>query len=148
MVDKIGKPKLFQVIQVFCYSICHGRCRPGCYRRFITRSIHVYVINNISALRVIILAAMVGVWIHKSSSIHKGMVNAGSYADLIGKDFETVEAHFEAAGFNNIELIDIGDSGITFWKNGKVDSVSVGGDMSFDSMDWFDPNTKVIISYH
>ena len=77
-----------------------------------------------------------------------GKVNAGFYRDLIGEDYKSVEAHFESAGFTNIELIDLDDSGVAFWKEGKVETISVGGKTSFDSMDWFDPNTKVVISYH
>lgn len=78
----------------------------------------------------------------------KGKINAGYYGDLVGKDYQTVEAHFEAAGFTNIELVDLDDSGLAFWTEGKVDTISVGGDTSFDSIDWFYPDTKVVISYH
>ena len=39
---------------------------------------------------------------------------------------------------------------VNIWliKDGKVKNISVGGDTSFDSGDWFDPNTTVVISYH
>ena len=67
---------------------------------------------------------------------------------MVGEDYKTVEAHFRAAGFTNIELIDLDDAGIAFWNEGKVETISVGGDTSFDSLDFFDPNTKVVISYH
>lgn len=77
-----------------------------------------------------------------------GKINAGYYRELVGEDYETVQAHFEAAGFTNIELIDLNDSGIAFWTNGKVEMISVGGDTSFESTDWFEPDTKVVISYH
>ena len=79
---------------------------------------------------------------------NEGKISAGYYGDLVGKDYQTVEAHFKAAGFNNIELINLNDSGIAFWNKGKVDTISVGGDTSFDSTDFFDPDTKVVISYH
>ena len=78
----------------------------------------------------------------------QGKISAGYYKDLVGKDYESVEAHFEAAGFTNIELIDLDDSGLAFWTEDKVDTISVGGDTSFESTDWFDPDTKVVISYH
>lgn len=78
----------------------------------------------------------------------QGKINAGFYRDLIGKDYQTVESHFETAGFTNIELIDLNDSGLAFWSEGKVDTISVGGDTAFDSSDWFSPDTKVVISYH
>ena len=75
-------------------------------------------------------------------------LKVGYYKDLVGEDYKTVEAHFKAAGFTNIELIDLNDAGIAFWNEGKVETISVGGDTSFDSYDYFDPNTKVVISYH
>lgn len=77
-----------------------------------------------------------------------GKIHAGYYKDLIGEDYQTVEAHFRAAGFSNIELIDLNDSGILFWTDEKVKTISVGGDTDFDSGDWFEPTTKVVISYH
>lgn len=77
-----------------------------------------------------------------------GKINAGYYNDLIGKDYETVFAHFESAGFTDIELIDLDDSGVMFWKEGEVETISVGGKTSFDSTDWFEIDTKVVISYH
>jgi hypothetical protein len=84
----------------------------------------------------------------KAGNENSGNISAGYYRDLVGEDYKTVEAHFRAAGFTNIELIDLNDSGIAFWNEGKVETISVGGDTSFDSLDFFDPNTKVVISYH
>lgn len=81
-------------------------------------------------------------------AINDGKICAGSYSDLVGEDYKTVEAHFESAGFTNIELIDLNDSGVTFWNNEKVESISVGGNTRFNSSDYFEPDTKVVISYH
>ncbi|MBR4290987.1 MAG: hypothetical protein IKT52_10175 [Oscillospiraceae bacterium] len=86
--------------------------------------------------------------VNEKAAKAEGKISAGYYKDLLGKDYETVEAHFEAAGFTNIELIDLNDSGLLIWNNGKVETISVGGDTSFESTDFFDPNTKVVISYH
>lgn len=77
-----------------------------------------------------------------------GKISAGSSSELIGEDYRTVEAHFEAAGFSNIEVIDLDDYGIAFWKDDKVSSISVGDKTSFSSSDKFDPGTKVVISHH
>ncbi len=77
-----------------------------------------------------------------------GNLNAGYYKDLIGEDYKSVQAHFESAGFTNIELIDLNDSGLAFWKDGEVEIISVGGNTTFESLDWFAPDTKVVISYH
>ena len=99
-------------------------------------------------LLLIPIVVFVGFQINGAVSKHEGKINAGYYKDLIGKDYETVTAHFEAAGFTNIELIDLDDSGLAFWNEGKVDTISVGGDTDFESVDWFYPDTKVVISYH
>lgn len=56
-----------------------------------------------------------------------------------------MKAHLEAAGFTNIQLIDLDDVGPAMWKNEKVENISVGGKTSFDSEDYFDSNTKVVI---
>lgn len=84
----------------------------------------------------------------EQAAIDNGKISAGYYKDLLDEDYKTVEAHFIAAGFTNIELIDLNDSGLAFWTDGKVKTISVGGDTSFDSYDYFYPDTKVVISYH
>ena len=84
----------------------------------------------------------------KRSAISAGKICAGFYRDLLGENYQTVIAHFEAAGFTNIELIDLNDAGIAFWTEGDVVTISVGGDTSFDTLDFFYPDTKVVISYH
>lgn len=89
-----------------------------------------------------------GLFLNKTINQGQGKISAGYYKDLVGEDYKTVEAHFKAAGFTNIELIDLNDSGIAFWNDGKVATISVGGDTDFESTDWFAPDTKVIISYH
>lgn len=89
-----------------------------------------------------------GMYLNKTIAQSQGKINAGYYRDLVGKNYETVVAHFEAAGFTNIELIDLDNAGIAFWNEGKVDTISIGGDTDFESTDWFYPDTKVIISYH
>lgn len=57
-------------------------------------------------------------------------------------------AHFKSAGFENIEVIDLKDAGIVFWKNDKVEQISVDGNTSFDSTDYFSKDSKVVISHH
>lgn len=86
--------------------------------------------------------------INENAARNEGKISAGFYRDLLDEDYKTVEAHFKAAGFSNIELIDLNDSGIAFWNDGKVETISIGGDISFDSTDFYDPDTKVVISYH
>lgn len=96
----------------------------------------------------IVLAIVLYFSISGGIAKHQGKIQAGSYKDLVGQDYETVVAHFEAAGFENIEAIDLNDSGIAFWTDGEVAAISVGGNTDFESIDWFAPDTKVVISYH
>lgn len=77
----------------------------------------------------------------------EGKISAGFYRDLVGENYQYVESTLEAAGFTNIELIDLDDQGL-FKKDGEVTSVSVGGNTSFDSLDYFDKDVKVVITYH
>ena len=79
----------------------------------------------------------------------EGKISVGSSSSsLIKQDYETVVANLEAAGFTNIEVIDLNDAGLAFWNDGKVESISIGGDTSFDSSDYFYPDAKVVITHH
>lgn len=84
----------------------------------------------------------------KEKAIAQGKISAGYYMDYEGEDYEAVVKKFKALGFENIEVIDLKDSGIALWKNKKVESVSINGDSSFGNSDYFEPNAKVVISYH
>ena len=106
------------------------------------------VLISIAILFLIPVGIFLGFHINESVAKSEGKISAGYYRDLIGEDYKTVKAHFESAGFTNIELIDLNDSGLAFWNEGKVKTISVGGDTDFQSTDWFDPDTKVVISYH
>lgn len=91
---------------------------------------------------------MFNFWIGEQIAIREGKINAGFYRDLVGEDYEYVVAHLESAGFTNIELIDLDDSGLLFWTDGKVDKVTIDGDNTFESTDWFYPDVEVIVAYH
>lgn len=82
------------------------------------------------------------------AAINAGKISAGSYEDLEGQNYKSVVATLEAAGFENIEVIDLNDSGIFIWQDEKVEQVSVGGNTTFSSSDYFSKDTKVVISYH
>lgn len=84
----------------------------------------------------------------KGVSESQGKVSVGSYQELIGQHYKTVEAHFESAGFSNIELIDLNDAGLSFLNEEKVEKISVAGNSSFNSFDYFSKDSKVVITYH
>ena len=77
-----------------------------------------------------------------------GKISAGSSSDYEKEKLDAVVAQLEALGFTNIETIDLDDSGLAFWNNGKVASVSINGDDSFSNDDYFFPTDKIIITYH
>ena len=51
-------------------------------------------------------------------------------------------------GFTNIVTVDLDDAGLAFWNDGKVKSVSIDGNDSFEDINYFYPDDKVIIKYH
>ena len=69
--------------------------------------------------------------------------------DLEGKDVHYVEQTLRSCGFLNVSTIPMNDltAGI-FIKPGKVEEVTIGGKTDFEDSDWFDPNSKVLITYH
>ena len=54
----------------------------------------------------------------------------------------------ETLSFINIVAIDLNDSGVAFWRDGKVESVSIAGDSTFWSSDYFEPSVSIIVKYH
>lgn len=85
--------------------------------------------------------------IHGSVSKSQGKIQGGFYRDYLNQQYDVVEKQLQAAGFTNIEIIDLNDPGIFGTHRGKVQSVSIAGKSSFDSYNWFDPDDKVIISH-
>ena len=86
--------------------------------------------------------------LNKSNAIKQGKIQAGFYRDYINENYEVMKKQLEAAGFKNIEIIDLNEPGLLGGKKDKIKNISIGGDGSFDSGDWFDPNDKVIISHY
>lgn len=84
----------------------------------------------------------------RQKNIDEGKISAGYYNDYLEKDYREVNATLESAGFSDIELIELKDVGFAVWKKGEVVSVSVGGNLKFNSDDYFEKDTKVVISYH
>ena len=96
----------------------------------------------------IILAILLGFGINKWTSQAQGKICAGYYNDYIGENYEAVVEQFEEMGFTNIVIIDLDDAGLAFWNDGKVDSVSIDGNDSFEDVNYFYPDDKVIIKHH
>lgn len=77
-----------------------------------------------------------------------GKITAGNSNDYEGENYESVEKTLKKLGFTNVTSIDLDDSGLKFWTNKEVESVSIDGDTSFDKYDYYEPDTTVIIKYH
>lgn len=77
-----------------------------------------------------------------------GKISAGTYEDYEGEDFEAVVEQLTALGFTNITCVELDDSGALFWRSGKVESVSIEGDTTFYSYNYFYPDVTIVVTYH
>lgn len=77
----------------------------------------------------------------------QGLVAPGKANDSFrGENYKVVMQQLKDAGFTNIETIELG-VGIDKWNKEKVDSVSINGKTDYHKLDYFDPDTPVLISY-
>lgn len=81
-------------------------------------------------------------------AISEGKISAGWHSDYDGKNYLSVQKQLEGAGFTNIELVDLNDVWYFSSKKDTVENVSINGDSSFSSSDYFEKDAKVVISYH
>ena len=84
----------------------------------------------------------------KREAVQAGLISAGYSSEWIDQDYHAAVAHFESAGFKNIETIDLKDSGLKMWTDEKVASISIEGKNHFNDEDYFSPDSTVYISYH
>ena len=84
----------------------------------------------------------------EQQSIEQGMIHAGYSGDYEKMNYEAAVQQLEALGFTNIEVIDLKDAGILHNKKDTIESISIDGDTYFSSGDFFDPDAKIIITYH
>lgn len=76
-----------------------------------------------------------------------GKISVGSYKNFVDENYEVVVKQFENMGFENIETVDLNDSGFLN-KRYDVESVSIAGNSAFFSSDYFNKTDKVLITYH
>ena len=112
------------------------------------RNLKIGLICGLGIPLFILLAILLGFGINKWTSQTEGKISAGYYDDYIGESYEAVVEQFEEMGFSNIVTVDLDDAGLAFWNEGKVKSVSIEGNDSFDTIHFFYPDDKVIIKYH
>ena len=98
-----------------------------------------------------LMIALVGIWeeFEEKSKLADGYVKIGqSSRDMEGKNYKVVSEQLRSAGFKNIVTIDLEDETWFLQNNDDVESVSIGGVTSFETGDFFNPDDKIIISYH
>ena len=110
--------------------------------------IFLYLFLTIGLCILILLFAAIIPSCKAETAKNEGKIVAEGFSELVGQDYKTVKSTLEAAGFTNIEMIDLNDSGLFFWDEGKVKAVSIAGDTDFDEFDYYDPDDKVVITYH
>lgn len=81
-------------------------------------------------------------------ALKAGKMSAGSSSEYVDTDYEAVVEQLKLLGFTNVTSVDLKDAGLALWKNGKVVSVSIDGDTSFGSNDYFYPDAVVIVTHH
>ena len=106
--------------------------------------------NKIAVLLISFILLMIAVLVFLLVGLPKlqGKISAGNCESYIGENYKIVVMQFENRGFENITTIDLDDSGLLWNKADTVESVSVGGNSTFDSDKYFYPTANVIISYH
>lgn len=84
----------------------------------------------------------------EDSAMESGKISAGASYEYEETDYEAVVEQLKLLGFTNVTSVDLKDAGLALWKNGKVVSVSIDGDTSFGSNDYFYPDAVVIVTHH
>lgn len=108
----------------------------------------IWIILFLSSFGIIFLMAGLEE-LHDRRAIAAGMVQVGqSSEDMEGKKYNAIVEQLKAVGFCNIETVDLDDAGWFKNRADTVDSVVIDGKISFESSDFFDPNAKVVITYH
>ena len=72
-----------------------------------------------------------------------------SAKDFKGMDFKEAQMIIKSDGFSNITLKKKEDVVLgLFAKEGEVESVTINGSSRFTAGDWFEQNSKIVITYH
>ena len=85
--------------------------------------------------------------IETKKAIEAGKICAGSDEDYIDSDYEAAVEQLKALGFTNITTVDSDSAGLAFWNSNKVESVSINGETNFSSVDYFEPDSAVVVKY-
>lgn len=95
----------------------------------------------------VMIMAVIFEHIEKKDNLELGKVSVGSSSEYEGQNYEVVLKSFENMGFEDVEVIDLNDAGLTK-KEDCVDKVSISGNDTFSSDDYFYKSEPVLITYH
>lgn len=85
----------------------------------------------------------------EKKSIEAGMLKIGiSSSELKGKKYQGIADQLESQGFTRVICIDLHDAGLFKNRNNTIESITVDGESSFSSDDYYYPDVKIVISYH
>lgn len=82
-------------------------------------------------------------------AIEAGEIQIGiSSSDMEGKKYQGIIEQLEEIGFVNIKTIDMDDAGIFTNRSDTIERVTIDGTSSFSASEYFNPDSKIIISFH
>lgn len=84
----------------------------------------------------------------ESESESETMPTLESASFYIGTQLEDVVSQLDYMGFTNISTQAVYDLYFSTAKQGKVASISINGITDFNTADFFDPDSQIIITYH
>lgn len=85
----------------------------------------------------------------EQKKIDAGMIKVGqSSEDMEGQNYKAVMEQLRTAGFENIVDLDLEDNTWILFNDDEVVNVSIGGETSFYSSDYFYPDAEIVISHH
>ena len=108
-----------------------------------------FSILGIIVLTIVYFSAKTKINKAKEIKMHKGDIKLEqSYHYFIGQNYNDVELYLKDKGFSNIDLVET----FALPKDGDVNAedvkaVSINGNSSFSSEDWFSPDSTVRITY-
>ncbi len=110
--------------------------------------------ESIAVVGLFLFMAIAYIWLFSNNknndNLYDGKVRVPSAVeDFEKKNYQTIEAAFQSAGFNDIKCIPLNDLTIGLLKKpGTVESITVNGNNITSGGAKYWPDAKVVVSYH
>ena len=115
----------------------------------------VFLVKYVLLMMVMSLVISVGMWGWEQFNDTKakimqtrGWVSVGDSEDIEGVKYKGIVKRLKKLGFTDIQLVDLHDAGILKNHNSTIERITINGDSHFSENDYFDPSSKVVITYH